>query len=101
MSSVAVADTVSKPRDLARPIWGTVVPTVDTSVPLALVAVSYKLIVLNASTSPETNPISGEPKTFVTLKKFLTLNLVLLLFAVSKSLALSTSTKVVPILSFS
>ena len=69
--------------------------------PLTLVAVSYKLIVLNASTSPETNPISGEPNTFVTLKKFLTLNLVLLLFAVSKSLALSTSTKVVPILSAS
>ena len=101
MSSVSVADTVSKPRDLARPICGTVVPTVDCSVPLALVAVSYKFIVLNASTSPETNPISGEPKTFVTLKKFLTLNLVLLLFAVSKSLALSTSTKVVPILSAS
>ena len=61
MSVDSVPVTNSKPRDLARPIWGTVVPTVDCWVPLTVVAESNKLIVLKASTSPDTNPISGEP----------------------------------------
>ena len=61
MSKLSVAETVSNPRDLARPICGTVVPTVDCSVPLTLVAVSYRLTVLNASTSPDTKPTSGDP----------------------------------------
>ena len=97
MSKLSVADTVSNPRDLARPICGTVVPTVDCCVPLTLVAVSNRFTFLNASTSPETNPMSGEPKTLVTLTKFSKSNLVLLLFCVSNSLALSISKKVVPI----
>ena len=73
ISFVSVPESNSKPRDLAIPICGTVVPEFDLSVPLTLVAVSYKLIFLKGSTIPETNPISGEPKTFDTLTKFLTL----------------------------
>ena len=57
----ALPDEYSKPLDLARPIWGTVAPLVDCSVPREPVAVLYKLTALKASTSPETNPTSGEP----------------------------------------
>ena len=71
------------------------------SVPLDDVKVSYKFTFLNASVEPETNPISGEPKMFVTFTKLPTSNLVVKLFCVSKSLALSTSTNVVPIVSIS
>ena len=71
------------------------------STPLAAVNVSYKLILLNASVAPDTKPTSGEPKTFWTLTKLPTSNLVVKLFCVSKSLALSISTKVVPIVSIS
>ena len=91
----------SKPLDLALPICGIVTPVVDCCVPLVTVAVLNRLTFLNASTSPETNPISGEPNTFVTLTKFSISNLVLLLFCVSKSLAFSISTNVVPIVSIS
>ena len=102
MSKDSVADTVSKPRDFALPIWGIVVPTVDCWVPLTAVAVSNKLTVLYASTGPlPTNPISGEPNTLFTLIKFWTSNLCLWLFCVSNSLALFNATKVVPIVSFS
>ena len=101
MFALAVPLFNSKPLDLARPICGTVTPTVDCCVPLVTVAVSNRLTFLNASTSPETNPISGEPNTFVTFTKFSTSNLVLKLFSVPKSLALSISTKVVPIVSIS
>ena len=85
----------SNPRDFALPILGTVVPTVDLSVPLVAVAKLYKLTDLKASTSPETKPISGVPKILSTFTKFFILNLVLLLFWVLKSLALSTSKNVV------
>ena len=70
-------------------------PTFDRSVPLVAVDVLYKLTVLKASTSPETKPTSGDPKIFSTFTKFLILNLVLLLFCVLNSLALSTSKNVV------
>ena len=45
--------------------------------------------------------MSGEPKTFSTLRKEPTLNLVVIPESVSKSLALFTSTYVVPILAIS
>ena len=60
MSFDSVPVTYSKPLDLARPIWGTVVPTVLCSVPSVAVAVSYKFTVLNAWVSPDTKPMSGE-----------------------------------------
>ena len=53
--------TYWKPLLLARPICGTSKPTTEFSIPLTEVALSYKLIALNGSTSPETNPTSGEP----------------------------------------
>ena len=56
---------------------------------------------MNASDSPETNPISGVPKTLVTFTKEPTLNLVVVPLEVSKSLALSISTYVVPIFAIS
>jgi len=71
------------------------------SVPLTAVKVSYRLTILNASVEPETNPISGAPNIFVTFTELPTSNLVVKLFCVSKSLALSTSTNVVPIVSIS
>ena len=91
----------SKPLVLARPICGTVTPIVDCSVPLVSVAVSYSLISLNASTSPETKPMSGVPKTFLTFTKFSTSNLVSKAFSDSNSLALSISKNVVPKVSIS
>ena len=61
MSELSVPTTNSNPRDFALPIWVTLTPTVGTSVPRTLVGSLYKLTCLNAWTSPETNPISGEP----------------------------------------
>ena len=60
-----------------------------------------RLILLNASVEPETNPISGAPNMLVTFTKLPTSNLVVKLFCVSKSLALSISTNVVPMVSIS
>ena len=59
MSFVSEPVTNSKPLDLARPICGTVVPTVDCWVPLTDVSLSNKFTVLNASTAPDTKPTSG------------------------------------------
>ena len=59
--------TYSNPLVFALPIWTMLAPTLDSGVPLAEVKVSIKSTVLKASTSPETNPISGDPNTFVTL----------------------------------
>ena len=61
MSAVSVPDTYSKPRDFALPICVTSTPTVGTSVPLTLVGSLYKFTFLNASTSPDTKLISGDP----------------------------------------
>ena len=61
MSLDSVPDTYSKPRDLALPICVTSTPTVGTSVPLTLVGSLYKFTFLNASTSPDTKLISGDP----------------------------------------
>ena len=61
MSFVSVPDTYSNPRDFALPICVTLVPTVAISVPLATVASLYKFTFLNASVSPDTKLISGEP----------------------------------------
>ena len=61
MSFVSVPVTYSKPRDFALPICDTLVPTVTISVPRALVASLYKFTFLNASTSPDTKLISGDP----------------------------------------
>ena len=61
MSFVSVPVTYSKPRDFALPICDTLVPTVTISVPLALVSSLYKFTFLNASTSPDTKLISGDP----------------------------------------
>ena len=61
MSFVWVPDTYWKPLDLALPIWGTLPFIATSSTPLDDVCLSYKLIVLNASTSPDTKPTSGEP----------------------------------------
>ena len=69
--------------------------------PLTAVNTSYRFTFLNASVEPETNPISGAPKIFVTFTKLPTSNFVVKLFCVSKSLALSISTNVVPIVSIS
>ena len=52
----------------------------------------YRLTLLNASISPDTNPTSGVPYVFVTFTKLPTSNLVLKFCSVSKSLAFSTST---------
>ena len=69
------------------------------STPLEVVWSLYKLTLLNASVAPDTKPISGEPKIFLTLTKLPTSNLVVKLFCVSKLLALLISTKDVPIVS--
>ena len=61
MSFVSVPDTYSKPLVFALPISGTVVPVDDCNVPLESVFVSNSVNVLNASTSPVTNVISGWP----------------------------------------
>ena len=61
ISFVSVPVTYSKPRDFALPIWDTLVPTVTISVPLALVGSLYKFTFLNASVSPDTKLISGDP----------------------------------------
>ena len=65
-SKASVEAANSNPRDLALPICGAVLPDVDCSVPRTAVAVSYKLIVLNASESPETKLTSGVPYTLST-----------------------------------
>jgi hypothetical protein len=51
----------SKPFDFALPICGTSAPFEVKAVPVTAVWSLNKLIVLNGSTSPETNPISGVP----------------------------------------
>jgi hypothetical protein len=61
MFELAEPEFNSKPFDLALPICGIVTPNVDCCVPLLSVAVSNRFMFLNTSTSPETNPISGEP----------------------------------------
>ena len=66
MSAASVPVVNSIPRDFALPICGVVLPDVDCWVPLTAVAVSYKLIVLNASESPETKLTSGVPYTLST-----------------------------------
>ena len=101
MFAVAVPDLNSKPFDLARPIEVILAPESELPVPRVLVATLNNSTFLNASVSPETKPISGAPKTLVTLTKLPTSNLVGKAFSVSKSLAFSTSTKVVPIVSIS
>ena len=101
MFAVAVPDLNSKPFDFARPIEVILAPESVLPVPRELVAALNKSTFLNASVSPETKPTSGAPNTFVTFTKLPTLNLVAKAFCVSKSLAFSTSTKVVPIVSIS
>ena len=59
--------TYWKPLAFARPIEVILAPEPVFSVPLDDDNVSYKLIFLNASTEPETNPTSGAPNIFVTL----------------------------------
>jgi hypothetical protein len=56
-----VPEEYSNPFDLALPIVLIDEPDPVFSVPRELVAVLYKLTLLNASVSPETNPTSGEP----------------------------------------
>ena len=91
----------SKALDFARPISNTWARAVPKTVPLVPCSSSTSLTDLNASVSPETNPISGVPKTSLTFMKEPILNLVTEPLAVSNSLALSTSTKVVPIFAIS
>ena len=59
---LAVPDLYSKPFDLARPIVVILAPAPELAEPRELVASLYKSTFLNASVSPETKPISGEPK---------------------------------------
>ena len=54
---------------LARPISKAACVAVARTVPLVLCAVSTNLTFLNASVSPNTNPISGVLKTLVTFTK--------------------------------
>ena len=82
----------SNALDFARPISKTWARAVPKTVPLVPCFSSTSLTDLNASDSPETNPISGVPKTSWTLTKEPILNLLTVPLAVSKSLALSTST---------
>ena len=101
MFAVAVPDLNSKPFDLARPIVVILAPASTLAVPREPVTTLIKSTFLNASVSPETKPTSGAPNTLDTFTKLPKSNLVAKAFCVSKSLALSTSTKVVPIVSIS
>ena len=96
-SSVAEPELCSNALDFARPISRTLAISVAKTVPLVVCSSSTNLTFLNASASPDTNPISGVPKTFLTFTKEPTLNLVTVPLAVSNSLALSKSIKVVHI----
>ena len=71
----------------ARPISKAACVAVARTVPLVLCAVSTNHTFLNASVSPDTNPISGILKILVTFTKEPILNLVVLALSVSKSLA--------------
>ena len=88
----AVPEWYSYPFDLARPIVLRLAPVPAFSTPRVAVAVLYRLTLLNASVSPDTKPISGEPYELVTFTKLPISNLVLKLLSVLNSLALSTST---------
>ena len=98
---MAVPLTYWNPFDFALPIALLLEAVPVFWVPGVLVAAENKLTFLNASTSPLTNPTSGDPYTFVTFTKLPTSNLVLNAFCVSKLLALFTSKNFVPIVSIS
>ena len=87
--------------DLARPMSKLVPPAEVNTVPLELCSVSTNLNVLYTSVSPDTNPTSGKFDNSVILTNGSCSNLVTLPLAVSNSLALSISTKVVPCFSIS
>ena len=65
MFAVAVPDLNSKPFDLARPIEVIAPPAPVSELPVPRVSENVltlnKSTFLNASVSPETKPISGEP----------------------------------------
>ena len=83
----AVPELYSIPLDFARPISKTLPSLFVCAVPLAECSASTNLTFLNTSVSSDTNPISGVPKTLVTLTNGSCSNLVVIPLSVSKSLA--------------